>query len=227
MLRRSLWFVAILLSFYFAVSLITGIWLAEGHCTRNANWSRREPQIRAAFVREFHASFEPVTINTADRGQMKAWYVRPIDWNHASVLLLHGVADNRDGMTGYAAMFLKVGYAVLLPDSRAHGESGGAIATYGVLERDDVGQWSRWLQGESDGCVLPLWRIHGGCNCTPGCSDDTPECAHWQLSPLSHPSVRSLMIASRRRLDSASLGAKLSHGQCWREHFFTSDCVMA
>jgi hypothetical protein len=153
MLRRSLWFVAILLSFYFAVSLITGIWLAEGALHPKRRSVTAEPQIEAAFVREFHASLEPVAINTADGAQMKAWYVRPSHWNRASVLLLHGVADNRDGMTGYAAMFLKAGYAVLLPDSRAHGESGGSIATYGVLERNDVGQWARWLQGRSDGCV--------------------------------------------------------------------------
>jgi hypothetical protein len=153
MLRRFGWFVAILLSLYLTISLITGIWLAEGALHPKRRLITAEPQIEAAFVRKFRASFELVAINTANHAQMKAWYVRPSDWNHESVLLLHGVADNRDGMTGYAAMFLKAGYAVLLPDSRAHGESGGSIATYGVLERNDVGQWARWLQERSDGCV--------------------------------------------------------------------------
>jgi uncharacterized protein len=35
---------------------------------------------------------------------------------------------------------------VLLADARAHGESGGAIATYGVLESGDTLRWFEWLQ---------------------------------------------------------------------------------
>jgi fermentation-respiration switch protein FrsA (DUF1100 family) len=42
-------------------------------------------------------------------------------------------------------MFLNHGFIVLVPDSRAHGESGGAIATYGLLEADDVRRWVSWL----------------------------------------------------------------------------------
>ncbi len=42
-------------------------------------------------------------------------------------------------------MFLAHGYTVLAPDSRAHGESGGEIATYGLLEADDVHRWVSWL----------------------------------------------------------------------------------
>ncbi len=42
-------------------------------------------------------------------------------------------------------MFLDHGYAVLTPDSRAHGESGGQLATYGLLEAGDVHQWVSWL----------------------------------------------------------------------------------
>jgi predicted alpha/beta-fold hydrolase len=55
------------------------------------------------------------------------------------------MADSRTGAMGYAPLFLKHGYAVLSPDSRAHGASGGAIATYGALERRDVHSWIDWL----------------------------------------------------------------------------------
>jgi hypothetical protein len=39
-------------------------------------------------------------------------------------------------------MVLQQGYRVLLPDSRAHGESGGTLATYGLVERDDIHRWT-------------------------------------------------------------------------------------
>jgi hypothetical protein len=54
------------------------------------------------------------------------------------VLVLHGVADNRYGMTEHARLLLQSGYSVLMMDSRAHGASGGDIATYGWLEHKDV-----------------------------------------------------------------------------------------
>ena len=64
-------------------------------------------------------------------------------------------------------MLLQQGYRVLLPDSRAHGESGGTLATYGLLERDDIHHWVDWLYddkqsacvygfGESMGAALVL-----------------------------------------------------------------------
>jgi dipeptidyl aminopeptidase/acylaminoacyl peptidase len=48
-------------------------------------------------------------------------------------------------------MFLAEGYAVLLPDSRAHGHSGGEFVTYGLLEKYDALDWAHWLQRQ--GCV--------------------------------------------------------------------------
>jgi len=47
-------------------------------------------------------------------------------------------------------MLLAEGYSVLLPDGRAHGQSGGAFVTYGLLEKYDILDWARWLRQE--GC---------------------------------------------------------------------------
>ena len=85
--------------------------------------------------------------------RMRGWYVVPKDDNGRSVILLHGLSDNREGVAGYARMFMKHGYRVLLPDARAHGESGGELATYGVLERDDLRRWSQWLYEHGAKCV--------------------------------------------------------------------------
>ena len=75
---------------------------------------------------------------------------------------LHGVGDNRQGMLSYAELFLSNGYGVLLPDSRAQGESGGAFATYGIKEADDVHRWFDWL-GTADHpqCICGLGESMG------------------------------------------------------------------
>jgi alpha/beta superfamily hydrolase len=48
-------------------------------------------------------------------------------------------------MMGFAELFLSNGFAVLVPDSRAQGESGRDFPTYGLEERDDVHRWFDWL----------------------------------------------------------------------------------
>src|SRR5262249_39068068 len=53
------------------------------------------------------------------------------------VLLLHGRSRNRSVMLPYAEFLLGAGYNVLIMDARDHGDSGGALATYGYLEKRD------------------------------------------------------------------------------------------
>lgn len=62
-----------------------------------------------------------------------------------AVILLHGIGDNRGGVAGHGQAFLRKGYRILLPNSRAHGESGGFVATYGLRESDDIRRWVYWL----------------------------------------------------------------------------------
>jgi uncharacterized protein len=111
---------------------------------------RRSLDPRAAMA--LGVPVENVSIAAADGAALRAWFAEPRQPNGAGVILLHGVADNREGVVGFAEMFLARGYAVLLPDARAHGESGGAFPAYGVLERDDVRRWAAWLHPHAPGC---------------------------------------------------------------------------
>jgi len=77
-------------------------------------------------------------VRAPDNVLLRGWKVRPRFANGDWVLLLHGVSDNRTGMTGQAGLLLRHGYSVVMMDSRAHGESGGSTATYGWLERRDT-----------------------------------------------------------------------------------------
>jgi fermentation-respiration switch protein FrsA (DUF1100 family) len=95
---------------------------------------------------ENHADLRDVEISASDGAKLRAWSIRPATGNGDAVILLHGLSDNRAGMLGPAQMLLRHGYTVLLPDARAHGMSGGPIATYGVLEADDIRRWFEWLR---------------------------------------------------------------------------------
>ncbi len=91
------------------------------------------------------ASLEDAQIAAADGVPLRAWFFRAAAPSGNAVILLHGVADNRTGALGFARMFLARHYDVLAIDARAHGESGGSLATYGLLEVDDLHRWADWL----------------------------------------------------------------------------------
>jgi alpha-beta hydrolase superfamily lysophospholipase len=146
-LRAFVLLVVVALGLYLLLSLVGGIVLMEG-AMRMPRRPLTQRNVLEALVAPLAADgVEDVSMTAADGAILRAWYVRPRQANGSTVLLLHGVADNRQGMSGYAPMFLRAGYAVLLPDSREHGESGGAHATYGLIETDDVRRWWMWARG--------------------------------------------------------------------------------
>ncbi len=90
-----------------------------------------------------------VEIEATDKIKLKAsWF--PAGNPGRCVIVLHGISDSRASSAGFAPMFLYQGYSVLAPDSRAHGESGGDVVTYGLLEKSDILAWTRWMR--SHGC---------------------------------------------------------------------------
>jgi uncharacterized protein len=87
-----------------------------------------------AAMRATRSDFE---VTALDGAKLRGWKVQAEYPNGDWVVILHGVADNRCSQTGYAQFLLARGYSVIMMDSRAHGESGGDIATYGWKERND------------------------------------------------------------------------------------------
>jgi uncharacterized protein len=78
------------------------------------------------------------TVRANDGIELRGWKITPPSPNQDWVLLFHGVSDNRTGVLGHAEFLLRHNYGVVMMDSRAHGESGGAMATYGWKERYDT-----------------------------------------------------------------------------------------
>jgi pimeloyl-ACP methyl ester carboxylesterase len=56
----------------------------------------------------------------------------------ATIVYLHGIADNRGSATGLITRFLPLGYDVIAYDSRANGDSDGNACTYGYYEKQDL-----------------------------------------------------------------------------------------
>jgi dipeptidyl aminopeptidase/acylaminoacyl peptidase len=148
-------------AYYVSVCIILAVFVGE-LAFHIAQW----PHPRHASVPQLSpvrfGTFQDVFVTASDGVRLQASFARPANENGDAVILLHGVGDNRLGMMGYAEMFLSHGYLVLVPDSRAHGRSGGRIPTYGIKEADDVHQWFDWLKRHQDpNCVFGMGESMG------------------------------------------------------------------
>ena len=174
-LRRILF--AILL--YLALCLVGGIFLADGtlHPGRRP---LREDEVAAMHqaAQALDANMKDVAITAEDGAVLRGWRIRPHNGNGDAVILLHGLGDNRIGMMGYAQLLLAHGFTVLMPDARAHGLSGGPLATYGLLERNDIRQWFDFLS-EHDGrhCIFGFGESMGAAELLQSLDSGTHFCA--------------------------------------------------
>jgi dipeptidyl aminopeptidase/acylaminoacyl peptidase len=133
-----------------------------------------------------HAELSEVAITASDGATLRGWSIRPLQGNGDAVILLHGVADNRMGVLGNADLLLRHGYAVLLPDARAHGTSGGYLATYGIKEADDIRRWFNWIQqSESPHCIDGLGESMGAAQLLQSLSTTPGFCAVVAESPFA------------------------------------------
>jgi len=145
---RLRWFITLLslVTILFVLSFAAATVLAEGAVHPLLRRRASDTAILASSIG--HASgttARNVCIRTRDGVVLKAWWLAPEQPNGRAVMVCHGVADSAYGALGFAPLFLKQGYSVLLPESRGHGESLGFV-TYGVLEGRDIVQWLCWMK---------------------------------------------------------------------------------
>ena len=139
-----------------------------------------------AAAQEDAADFRDVEVKTPDGVVLRAWFIRPRQWNGDAVILLHGVSDNRLGTYGYGKWLVQNHYSVLMPDARAHGSSGGELATYGLKESDDIHRWVDWVETtEHPRCMFGLGESMGAAQLLQALPKEPRFCAVVAESPFA------------------------------------------
>jgi pimeloyl-ACP methyl ester carboxylesterase len=110
-------------------------------------WNRADSpdSVAEVLARQTGTAWERARITAADGVPLEAWLFTPRQANGGAVIALHGVGDTRLGMMGHAGFLVRDGFAVLVPDCRGHGASGGTVIGYGVREAEDMHRWADWL----------------------------------------------------------------------------------
>ncbi len=87
---------------------------------------------------EMGLAYRTLRIATQDGLTLKAWFIPPDSAKAPAILCLHGLYDTKRSLLPLVPSLHEAGFGVLLPDLRAHGESGGKFLTYGYCEKNDV-----------------------------------------------------------------------------------------
>jgi uncharacterized protein len=157
--KKILW---IAFASYLALVFVGGVFVAEASLHLRRLPLRHQQQVAAYVADKYQAKLQNVSIIVSDGTVLRGWYIHPKLFNGSAVVVLHGITDNREGVAGYGKMFLDRGYAVLLPDARDHGESGGEMATYGIREADDIHVWVSWMfEHDPPACVYGFGESYG------------------------------------------------------------------
>ena len=80
---------------------------------------------------------EPIKFPSASGATLSGWVVEGLT-NRGVVVLMHGVRADKSTLVGRAKFLSRAGYAVLMFDFQAHGESPGSMITFGYLESRDA-----------------------------------------------------------------------------------------
>jgi uncharacterized protein len=171
----------------FVLTAFAGIFLAEGAL---------HPARRLLLAVDQHRAEEMASSNSADLTNvsipandgviLRAWNLKPRTGFRNAVILSHGLSDNRTGTIAYAQFFIRHGYAVLMPDARAHGMSGGEVATYGIRESNDLHKWLDWIDlNEHPACIYGFAESMGAAGLLQSLHSESRFCAVAAESPFS------------------------------------------
>ncbi|MEM0962064.1 MAG: alpha/beta fold hydrolase [Bacteroidota bacterium] len=104
---------------------------------------------------------ETVTVPVRARPPLAGWFV-DAEPDAPAVVLLHGHTDTRRQMLSRARLLADEGYAVLLVDLPAHGESAGDAVTFGRLERFAASAAVDWVRQRRPGTRVGVLGISLG-----------------------------------------------------------------
>lgn len=105
--------------------------------------------------------YEEARIRARDGVALRARYYRFGD-GVPTHILLHGYRGSYQDMCGCFRIAKELGHNVLLVNQRAHGKSGGRVITFGVRERLDCVDWTRFVAEKAPEMPIVLWGISMG-----------------------------------------------------------------
>ncbi|QDX91479.1 alpha/beta hydrolase [Brevibacillus laterosporus] len=128
-------------------------------------------------VREWYKSQEKGSLEqiSFDGLKLKATYIPSKQPSDKAVILAHGYRGKGEDMKSYAKFYHDLGFQVLMPDARGHGQSEGDYVGYGWHDRKDYVGWITMLTKQANAKQIFLHGISmGGATVLMTSGEDLP-----------------------------------------------------
>ncbi len=110
----------------------------------------------------FNTNAKDLNITSDDGLNLHAYKIVNPNSNGKYMVVCHGYTSNAYQMARYIKQFYDMGFSVLAPDARAHGESEGKVRGMGYIERRDVIKWCNLLIDENKDVKIGLFGVSMG-----------------------------------------------------------------
>ncbi|MHA8138516.1 alpha/beta hydrolase [Lactobacillaceae bacterium Scapto_B20] len=137
--------------------------------------------------KETWRNYEPATDET-----MVATYIPNEVPTKKTVIIAHGYNGTRETMSGYAKMYYEMGFNILMPDDRGHGQSAGKYVSFGWLDQKDYQSWIKKLVDRlGPDCRILLFGVSMGAGIVSMLSGtDLPKQVEAIIADCGYSSVR-------------------------------------
>lgn len=146
---------------------------------------------------------EKITLMSDDQLQLSAHYLPAQTNSGKTVILAHGYTSKGLDMATHAKFFYEsLGYNILLPDARGHGESEGDYLGFGWHDRLDYLQWINYIiqrNGENEQIVL-LGISMGGATVMMVSGEDLPNQVKAIIEDCGYSSVDAQLAYQLKRM---------------------------
>lgn len=143
--------VIIVISIFFILSFLAGLFMFNVTMIPKSakNVFRKKDKSMSDKMKEYHELSKKWVdentdsvwnLSTFDNLNLKARFIKS-DSKHKWVILVHGYTSVGWHMVEFAKEYSKMGFNILIPDLRGHGESEGLYATMGYYDSVDVIEW--------------------------------------------------------------------------------------
>lgn len=109
----------------------------------------------------YSGEYRYVDIQSADGTVLNLLHL-PVVEPQGTVLIVHGLGDQKESFLEHASHVRALGYGAVLLDMRAHGQSGGDQVTMGYRETQDVSAGAQWCMQQNLPRPLVVWGLSLG-----------------------------------------------------------------
>lgn len=174
-------------------------------------------------------SLRNIEIVSDDGLKLRAYMISSSEAQGRTAIIAHGYSGKGKDMGAYAKIYADLlGYNVLIPDARGHGESEGGYIGFGWHERRDYLQWIHYLIKETGpGAQIVLHGVSmGGATVLMVSGEELPQQVKLIVSDCAYTSVKAQLSYQLRRMyrlpgfpfvHSASLVTRLRAGYSFGE----------